>query len=111
MIETTQLRSGRRISVDLGPTLWRGRWTSGTLDDARFDNVRSWYSTILSAESFYGYDKAKEYPSAYKSGFAGLTVSGSPFDGTCTLSDVESNNVVIALEDLPSTFAFTTGDY
>ena len=111
MIEVTPLRSGRQVSVDLGPTLWRGKWTSGNLDDDRFAEVRAWYDTLLSAETFFGYDLLREYPRKYPGGFAGLTVGASPFSGQCQLAAVASNNVEVDLAALPIGFVLSVGDY
>lgn len=111
MIEITPLRSGKQISADLGPTLWRGKWQSSQLGDDEIATVKAWYATLLSAESFYGWDKLREYPRAYADGWGSLTVGGSPFDGTCTLVDVAAGLVEIDLADLPVGFVLSIGDY
>jgi len=111
MIEVTPLRSGEQIAVDLGPTLWRGKWQSATLDETKMGIVRAWYDTLLSAQAFYGYDKLREYPLAYRAGFASLTVGGNPFSGVATLTGVASNNLQPTLGSLPAGFVFSPGDY
>lgn len=111
MIEVSPLRSGRQISHDLGPTLWRGRWESARMRPDRAGVVRAWYSTLLSLNEFYGYDKLCQYPLAYANGWGGLTVSGNPFSGAAVLSAVASNNVEVSLGSLPVGFVLSPGDY
>lgn len=111
LIEVTPLRSGKLISLDLGPTLWRGRWQSTQMDEEAAGIARAWYDTLLSSEAFYGYDKIREYPLAYPSGFGGLVVGTVAFNGTCILSDVATNTIEIDLSDLPVGFVLSHGDY
>jgi hypothetical protein len=111
MMELTPLRSGRKLSVELGPTLWRGRWRAEGLTRREYGVVAAWYDTLLSSETFLGFDKRREYPIAYSTGWGGLTVGGSPFDGTATLSTVAENSREVDLGDLPAGFELTPGDY
>lgn len=111
MIEVTALRSGRQISQDLGPTLWRARWQSAKMKPDEAGIVRAFYDTVLSLEEFYGYDKLREYPLAYSTGFTGLLVGGNPFGGTCQLTGVAVNNVEVQLAGLPIGFVLSRGDY
>lgn len=111
MIEITPLRSGRQISKDVGPTLWRPKFSSTQLDPARAGEVRAWHDTLLSVEEFYAYDVMRQYPLAYAGGWGSLLVDGSPFNGTGKIADVESNNREIDLEDLPNGFVLSPGDY
>lgn len=112
MIEVTPLRSGRQVSVDLGPTLWRAQYQSRQMPEDELGELRAWYDTLLSLRSFYGYDVLREYPLAYRnSGFAGLTVDASPFTGAGILLDVEDNNVEIDIGALPVGFTLARGDY
>lgn len=112
MIEVTPLRSGKKISADIGPTLWRGKWQSSQLDDDKYAEVCAWYATLLSAESFYGWDRRREYPRVYPNGWGALTVGGSPFNGQGQISSLASNLVEITLKTLPaSTFILSVGDY
>lgn len=111
VIEITPTKGGGAVSVDLGPTLWRGKWDSDTLDEARFGEVRAWYDTLLNEREFYGYDKLREYPLNYTGGFTGLLVGTVPFDGTCTLAGVPTGSVSVELEDLPAGFILAPGDY
>lgn len=105
MIEVTPLRSGRQISKDMGPTLWRPRYETAQLTPAQAGTVRALYDTLTSVEEFYAYDLLREYPLAYANGWPG------GFDGTGTLDDVESNNVEVNLSDLFAGFVFSPGDY
>jgi hypothetical protein len=111
MIEVTPLRSGRRISKELGPTLWRGHWQSSRMRPDKAGQVRAWYDTLLSLEEFYGYDKLREYPLAYSTGWGGLMVGASPFSGSGVLTTVAGNNVEMTIGSLPIGFVLSPGDY
>lgn len=111
MIEVTPLRSGKKISSDIGPTLWRGKWQSPLLTEDQYSEVSAWYTTLLSAEAFYGWDKLREYPRAYRDGWGSLTVGGNPFDGTGKLQSVAAGLVEVTINTLPASFVFSAGDY
>lgn len=110
MIEITPLRSGLQLAADLGPSLWRTEVKSTSLRGANFGIVRAWFDTLSSLKDFYGYDRGRQYPVSYTS-WAGLTVSASPFDGTCQIATVETNAVEINLKLLPIGFKLRPGDY
>lgn len=112
MIEVSPLRSGRQISKDLGPTLWRAKWQSGAMTQDKAGEVRAWYDTVLSLNEFYGFHLFRQYPLAYAaSGWTGLTVSASPFSGSGVLTTVNADSVQISLESLPIGFQLSPGDY
>lgn len=110
MIMLSPLRGGSQISVDLGPTLWRGHWESDTLTDARYGEVQAWRDTLLSMEKFYAYDKRRQYPFAYPGG-VGVPASWPSTAWTCQISSVNADNKRIVLKTLPAGFVFTNGDY
>lgn len=112
MEEINPLRSGDIISLNLGPTLWRGKWEIDGLTPDKLGIVRAWYDTILSQESFYGYDRLREYPLAYAygQGWDDLEVGGNPFDGTGVLVTV-TDSKEITVNDLPVGFILSVGDY
>ncbi len=112
MHEIAPQRSGRQIALDLGPTLWRAKYSADTLDIDAFDELRAWYSTLLSTGQFYGYDRARPMPRLYENGFDGLMVGLSAFTGSCILEAVnESTNVDVVLSGLPVGFQLSVGDY
>ncbi|MBN8955733.1 MAG: hypothetical protein J0H17_03950 [Rhizobiales bacterium] len=111
MIEVTPLRSGRQISADIGPTLWRAAWSTDKMTPDEAGIVRAFYDRVLSTGEFYGYDKLREFPLAYRTGWGALTVSGLPFSGNCRLLSVDANKVDISLDQLPAGFKFSPGDY
>lgn len=111
MAELTPLRSGNTIAKALGPSLWRGRWQSAVMEEADFGTVRAWYATLLSYESFLGYDKLREYPVRYRDGWGAFTVGGSPFSGNGTLNNVNANTVDVTLGALPVGLILSPGDY
>lgn len=112
MEELTALRSGKTISANIGPTLWRARYESRNLDEEELGVLRAWRDTLLSYEAFYGYDILREYPLVYRrTGWTGLTVLGSPFTGSCYLNAIADNNVQVGLSGLPVGFVFSLGDY
>lgn len=104
-IELAPLRSGKIISKDLGPSLWKAKYESPPLDETSFGIVRAWYASLLSTNEFYGYDFLREFPLAYVNGW-----DVSPFDGTCRLAGVPSASR-ITLTDLPVGFILTVGDF
>lgn len=111
MIEVTPLRSGRQVSLDIGPTLWAAKWQLSGMEADQAGEMRAWYDTLLSAEAFYAFDKLREYPLHYTGGFSGLFVGVNPFTGACELEAVASNAVEIALTLLPGGFILAPGDY
>jgi hypothetical protein len=111
MQEITPLRSGKQISKDLGPTLWKPTWRSVPLTEAKAGVVRAWYDTQTSLNEFYAYDKLRPYPIAYARGWGDLMVGASPFSGNARLTAVASNNVEASLDSLPIGFALSPGDY
>jgi hypothetical protein len=110
-IEVTPLRSGRHISADLGPSLWRARWDADNLDARQIGEARAWYDTLLSMEEFYGFDRLREYPLAYEEGWGDLEFEAAPFNGTATLMDVLSGAGGVVLGGLPDGFVLSPGDY
>lgn len=110
MVEVSPLRSGMQIAADLGPALWRARYESGELTPSEAGVVAAWHDTLSSLQHFYGYHRLREYPLAYASGFAGLTVGGNPFSGDCNLADVIDGGLTVTLNNLPAGFAFSAGD-
>lgn len=111
MQELGPLRGGGVISKDLGPKLWRMEVSAPPVDETDLGVIRAWFDTLASTEEFYAFDPIRAFPLAYRAGWGDLTVGGSAFDGTCTLADVASSNKEIDLEDLPSGFEFSPGDY
>jgi hypothetical protein len=103
-IEVSPLRSGRQIAADLGPALWIGEFSSGLLNAQRFGVARAWVDTLLSTQEFYGYDKLRERPLAYKAGFPG------GFTGACTVSAF-TQPYALTLSGLPATGVLAPGDY
>lgn len=106
----TPLRSGKVIAHDIGPTLWRPSWRSDRMTPDEAGAVRAFYDTVLSTGQFYGFDKLREFPLAYATGWGALQVGGAPFDGTCALESV-SSAALVALKGLPIGFVFSRGDY
>lgn len=112
VLEVTPLRSGRQISKNLGPTLWRARWQSAPMKQDAAGQVRAWYDTVLSENEFYGFHRIRQYPLAYAStGFAGLMVGASPFTGNGVLTTVDDTNKLVTLGSLPIGFVLSPGDY
>lgn len=111
MAELSPLRSGKIISVDVGPELWRARWESGPLDETNAGIARAWVDTLMNVNAFYGYDRIREYPLNYPNGFTGLLVGGNPWGGTALMTAVASNKVEVTLSQLPAGFKLARGDY
>ena len=111
MVEVTPLRSGKQIVADLGPSLWRPSFRSTEMDGEDAGAARAWYASLLSTGSFYAYDKLRQYPVSYTSGFAGLTVGGNPFTGYGTIASLAANKVELALSQLPVGFKLRPGDF
>lgn len=112
MAALSPLRSGKTISMNLGPELWMPEIQTGQLEAAAAGEARAWYDTLLSNNEFFAYDAMREYPLAYAdTGFDSLLVGASPFSGSCVLSNVESNGVQVDLASLPIGFVLSPGDY
>lgn len=110
MIEVTPLRSGKQVAKDLGPNLWRAKYQGPPMGEADFGEIRGWYDSLTSTEVFLGYDVYREYPRAYRAGWGGLLVAGSPFNGTGQINTITGSKTV-ALKTLPIGLILGIGDY
>lgn len=109
VVELSPLRSGRTISLDLGPSLWAASWQSPPLDEEQAGIVSSWYDTLLSSKTFLAYHKLRQYPLAYsKTGWPNWSPA---FDGTVLLASVNVNLVELNLSGCPAGLILSVGDF
>ena len=101
MLEVSPTRGGKQIAADLGPALWMGEFSTGLLTAAKFGIARAWIDTLSSTQTFYGYDKLREYP------LRGLPIG---FSGACTVSTF-ALPFALTLAGLPAGFVLSPGDY
>lgn len=110
---TAPERSGRFVSVDVGPPLWAAEWTCPPMSAADFAEWRAWLNSLRgAARMFYGRDRSRRFPLLYPSGFGGLTrAGGGAFDGTATSWSVDGTRSLLTLNGMPASFQLRAGDY
>lgn len=112
MQEVTPTRGGSQLAIDIGPALWSADWSTPPLEEEDFGEARAFFDTLASDQAFYAYDTLREYPVTYRdTGWTGLLVGASPFDGICFLTAVQENAVELTLTELPIGFVLKPGDY
>lgn len=79
--------SGRIGGITGAPPKWEAEWTlSKTLTLDWSDEIRSWHAGLRGMQRmFFGFDRERPFPKAYRGGFAGMTrAGGGSFDGSAT---------------------------
>jgi len=104
-------RGGTEYAAELGDTRWRASYDSPPLTEDQVDEWSAWYSTLLSYETFWGYDLRREYPKAYPNGWGSMTVGGVPFNGYAAINTITEGGKVVQLINCPSGFIMSVGDY
>lgn len=110
MLEVSPFRSGEQVAKELGETLWRMTVQTPTLSEDDHAELSAWHATLTSIQPFYGYDILRRYPRAYNSGWGGLLVGGSPFNGTGRIASLTAAKT-LGLGTLPPGFVLQPGDY
>lgn len=97
--------------ANLAPDCWFMRYQTVPLNEAAVAAFEAWFSSLRGGTRlFKGWHPLREFPLAYPNGFAGLTVSGSPFTGSAVLTDVNGTLDVITIGSLPVGFVLSVGD-
>lgn len=106
-------RSGRLISVEVGPPRWRARLQTPPLSLRDVGVWRAWIESLRgSARTFVFVDPHRRFPISHLSGFTGLLrPSGTAFDGTASGIGLNATRDVITLSGLPAGLALAPGDY
>lgn len=103
---------GSTNAADLGPPVWRAKYATRILDRVTFEMVDAWLVSLRgSLRMFKGTVPRRRWPLAYPRGFAGLTVSASPFSGSGTLTSIGAGRDTITVSSLPSGFVLAAGDW
>lgn len=98
--------------ADLGPATWRGQWSTEALSRENFAIWTAWLHSLRGGlRTFKGRPALWKWPQAYPRGFAGLLVSGSPFDATGNLASIGGGRDVIGVNQIPNGFTLKPGDY
>lgn len=107
-------RAGEGLAVENTAALWRADYHTMPLYGAAFRAMSGWMSSIMAPRGpVWAWDVRCKFPYAYqKIGWTGLqrAVGGASFDGTCTLSAVDSGGVLLTLSGLPAGFVLGPGD-
>lgn len=98
--------------VDLGPAYHKGQWKTAVNTREQFEVWHSWLVSMRGGlKTFKGRPARRKWPRMYPRGFAGLTVSASPFDGSGNLSAIGAQRDAITVNQLPVGFQLKIGDY
>lgn len=97
--------------TEIGPTLWRGVWSTRPLNRTEAAEMKAWLTSLRAGMNrFLGWDVRHKYGLAYPNGYGGLTrYGGGTFDGSATLNSATVSTLTIST--LPVGFAFRVGDY
>jgi hypothetical protein len=96
---------------------WSAEWTlSKTLTLDWSDEWRAWVTGLRGPQRmFFGYDRERPYPKAYRGGFGGMTrAGGGAFDGSATgwsQTIAANGDADMLLLGLPAALALGVGDY
>ena len=102
--------------IGLGPTRWE---TDAAVEVIGRDQIQIWDAWKNSLEgglrTFQGVPvrggRFYRWPLTRPTGFSGLTVSGSPWDGTGNLSVIGSGKDTITVNQMPNGLVLSVGDY
>lgn len=104
-------RGGDTQDGEIAEPRWIATVAATLLKEGDAGALEAWLDTISQPpHPFWLWDLKRQYPIAYPGGISGLMVGGSPWDGTCTLDSVETDNVRANLSDLPPGAVLTPGD-
>lgn len=115
-LERSQARAptggGSPDVVEIAPALWAGEWGARIFDRATFASVDAWIASLRGGlRLFKGRPNRHKWPLAYPRGFAGLTVSGSPFSGSGNLNAIGANRDTVTIDALPIGLVLGVGDW
>lgn len=111
--QSTSITGGAVPNVaELGPSMWRGEWSTDVLTREQFGLWVAWLHTLRGGlRTFKGRPALWKWPQAYSRGFAGLTFGGPPFTGSGVLGTIGVNRDIITIGNLPTSFVLKDGDY
>ncbi len=104
------LRSGAVQAMELGDSLWSGRFVTSLCDARQRGRWQAWKGALNgSIGTFLAYDPDKQYPLAYGAGVLALTrFGGGAFDGNATLAAWTATTLQIT--GLPAAYQAADGD-
>lgn len=103
---------GSPQAADIGPPVWEARYQIDTTSRIKTGEWEAWLASLRGGlRTFKGWPPGHRWPMAHPRGFAGLTVSGSPFDGTGNVSAIGAQWDTITINQVPNGFTLQPGDY
>lgn len=97
--------------IDLAPVVWEGSWTVDLVSREDLGTWEAWLQSLRGGlRSFKAVPPGRKWPLRYPRGFTGLTVSGSPWDGTGNLSAIGVNRDTVTINQCPNGFTLVPGD-
>jgi len=104
--------AGSPNAAEVAPAMWEAKYRTKILGRAAFADVGAWLESLRGGlRTFRATVPRHRWPLAYPRGFSGLTVSGSPFSGSGTLTSVGSGRDTITVGGLPAGFILSVGDW
>ncbi len=99
---------GNPNAAELGPRLWRARFTTAKLGAAEAADWEAWLASLRGGlRMFKAIPPGRRYPRAHAAGFGAF----SGFSGTGTPSAIGSARDAITISGLPSGLTLSAGDY
>lgn len=108
---TSVTGGGNPNVAELGPPMWRGEWSVRTLTRAQYAEWSAWLRSLRGGLKLFKGRPRYKWPLAYPKGFGGLTVGGSPWGGTGTISLVSAGRDQLTIAGVPLGFKLSVDDY
>lgn len=106
--EQSRQANGVTKVKDFGSPLWRASYATRSLSPNELDEWRARLAALENGlQQFRGVPLSRCYPIAYP---RGTWPTGSAFNGSAALASIGVNRKSVSIKNLPSGFAFRTGD-
>ena len=97
--------------VNLGPTLWRGRWTVSAVRGGEIEAWHAWSASLRAGLRLFKGRPKRRWPITRPRGFAGLTVAAAPWTGSGVLASIGGDRDAVTVSGLPAGLVLSVGDF
>lgn len=103
---------GSPQAADVGPAMWVATYEVNAITRPATAEWEAWLHSLRGRlRSFKGRPPGHRWLMSYPRGYAGLTVSGSPWSGLGTLSAIGAQRDTITIGGIPNGLVVLAGDY
>lgn len=104
--------SGSTQVADLGPQMWRGKFSTQVQTREAFDLWDAWLASLGGGlRLFKGRPPNRRWPLAYPAGFAGILYLGSQWSGLGNLSVIGAQRDTVTINQIPTPLVLKPGDW